>query len=78
MSFYFVLIYLDKNPDNIEECTQRFRLVQQAYDVLGDPQERVWYDKHREAILMGGKYKNSQGLYFISSSRCGIGYCLKS
>lgn len=44
----------DKNPDNIDECTQQFRLVQQAYEVLGDPQERAWYDKHREAILRGG------------------------
>ncbi|XP_069126676.1 dnaJ homolog subfamily C member 21-like isoform X2 [Argopecten irradians] len=44
----------DKNPDNVEECTSQFRLVQQAYDVLSDPQERAWYDKHREAILKGG------------------------
>ncbi|XP_060083248.1 dnaJ homolog subfamily C member 21-like [Ylistrum balloti] len=44
----------DKNPDNVEECTTQFRLVQQAYDVLSDPQERAWYDKHREAILKGG------------------------
>ncbi|KAL4236348.1 DnaJ subfamily C member 21 [Mactra antiquata] len=44
----------DKNPDNVEECTQQFRIVQQAYEVLSDPQERAWYDKHREAILRGG------------------------
>ncbi|OWF35918.1 DnaJ-like subfamily C member 21 [Mizuhopecten yessoensis] len=44
----------DKNPDNIDECTAQFRLVQQAYDVLSDPQERAWYDRHREAILKGG------------------------
>lgn len=44
----------DKNPDNIEECTVQFRLIQQAYEVLGDPQERAWYDKHRDAILHGG------------------------
>jgi len=29
-------------------------LIQQAYEVLIDPQERAWYDKHREAILKGG------------------------
>ena len=61
----------DKNPDSVDECTQQFREVQQAYDVLSDPQERAWsvlimikiwyyhdthrYDKHREAILRGGK-----------------------
>lgn len=44
----------DKNLENIEEATLAFRVVQQAYDVLSDPQERAWYDKHREAILMGG------------------------
>jgi hypothetical protein len=22
--------------------------------VLSDPQERAWYDKHRDAILLGG------------------------
>ena len=32
------------------------RLVQQAYKVLSDPQERAFYDKHREAILRGGNY----------------------
>ena len=44
----------DKNPDRIEECTQIFRVLQAAYDVLSDKQERAWYDKHREAILKGG------------------------
>ncbi|CAL1526897.1 unnamed protein product [Lymnaea stagnalis] len=48
---YFIV---DKNPDNIEEATAQFRQVQQAYEVLSDPQERAWYDKHREAILRGG------------------------
>ena len=45
----------DKNPDNIEESTEVFRIVQQAYEVLSDPQERAFYDKHREAILRGGE-----------------------
>jgi len=48
------LLTVDKNPDRAEECTREFHLIQQAYEVLIDPQERAWYDKHREAILKGG------------------------
>lgn len=44
----------DKNLDCDEEITELFREVQSAYDVLSDPQERAWYDKHREEILKGG------------------------
>merc|ERR1712224_1014047 len=44
----------DKNPDNVEEVMELFREVQSAYDVLSDPQERAFYDKHREEILKGG------------------------
>ncbi|XP_067931557.1 dnaJ homolog subfamily C member 21-like isoform X2 [Watersipora subatra] len=47
-------LHPDKNLENVEQATQEFRVVQQAYDVLSDSQERAWYDKHREAILMGG------------------------
>lgn len=34
----------DKNLDNIEEATQKFNLIQEAYNVLSDPKERAWYD----------------------------------
>lgn len=44
----------DKNPDRIDECTQYFALLQQAYEVLSDPHERAFYDKHRDSILKGG------------------------
>lgn len=43
----------------MEECTEQFRQVQQAYEVLIDPQERAWYDKHRDAILHGGLFLRS-------------------
>lgn len=46
----------DKNPDNTEESKKQFQLIQAAYEVLSDPQERAWYDKHRDAILLGGMY----------------------
>ncbi|XP_068608818.1 dnaJ homolog subfamily C member 21 isoform X2 [Brachionichthys hirsutus] len=44
----------DKNLDNGDEAAEQFKLVQAAYDVLSDPQERAWYDDHREALLRGG------------------------
>ena len=46
----------DKNPEDLQECTRVFTEIQQAYEVLIDPQERAWYDKHREQILQGGDY----------------------
>ena len=59
--------FTDKNPDNVEEATAQFRVVQQAYEVLTDPQERAWYDKHREAILRGGML--NQIIFFLNQSK---------
>ncbi|KAG8456732.1 hypothetical protein GDO86_002496 [Hymenochirus boettgeri] len=44
----------DKNLDNAEEAAEQFKLIQAAYDVISDPQERAWYDNHRDALLKGG------------------------
>lgn len=41
----------DKNPDNVEEATEIFATIRAAYEVLSDPQERAWYDSHKEQIL---------------------------
>ena len=54
-------------------------MIQQAYDVLSDPQERAWYDNHREEILRGarGEKLDEDGLdvfqYFTSSCYSGFG-----
>jgi len=42
----------DKNLGD-EHAADKFILVQRAYEVLLDPQERKWYDDHRDAILAG-------------------------
>ena len=50
----------DKNPEDPEGAKETFQIIQQAYDVLSDPQERAWYDNHREEILRGGRGEQLQ------------------
>ncbi|OTA65901.1 DnaJ-domain-containing protein [Hypoxylon sp. EC38] len=46
-------LHPDRNYGDVENATQKFAEVQAAYDILSDPQERAWYDSHRDAILRG-------------------------
>lgn len=65
----------DKNLDNIDEAKEQFLLVQQAYDVLSDPQERAWYDNHREQILRGNNYEDeSLDVYTYFTATCYRGF----
>ncbi|KAL6267353.1 hypothetical protein P5V15_000428 [Pogonomyrmex californicus] len=68
----------DKNLENPDEAKEQFQLVQQAWDILSDSQERAWYDNHREAILKGGigeDYKDdSINLFPFFSTSCFKGY----
>ncbi|XP_059830037.1 dnaJ homolog subfamily C member 21 isoform X2 [Hypanus sabinus] len=68
----------DKNLENPEEAAEQFKLIQAAYDVLSDPQERAWYDNHREAILKGGLdgefEDDSLDLLQFFTSACYSGY----
>lgn len=69
----------DKNRDDAEAAKEAFQIVQQAYEVLSDPQERAWYDNHREAILRGLDEENREvnGVdlfaYFTPSCYSGFG-----
>lgn len=69
----------DKNRDNPESAKEAFQEIQQAYDVLSDPQERAWYDKHRDALLRGisSSEGDIQGIdlfkYFSASCYEGFG-----
>ncbi|XP_063908238.1 dnaJ homolog subfamily C member 21 [Zophobas morio] len=67
----------DKNLNNTDYAKEQFQLVQQAYEVLSDPQERAWYDKHREQILRGANSEfedNSLDLFQFFTTTCFKGY----
>ncbi len=46
-------LHPDRNFNDVENATRRFAEVQTAYEIISDPQERAWYDSHRDAILSG-------------------------
>lgn len=57
-----LLHHPDKNVGKEEAATQAFALIQHAYQVLSDPQERAWYDRHRaqmERAAAAGSGKGS-------------------
>lgn len=47
-------LHPDRNYGNVETATKLFAEIQSAYEVLSDPQERAWYDSHREVFLGSG------------------------
>jgi len=50
----------DKNPDNQEEATRRFKQVSEAYQVLVDDGKRRIYDKDgKEGLFSGGSKTSS-------------------
>lgn len=46
-------LHPDRNYGDVENATTKFAEVQSAHEVLSDPQERAWYDSHRDSILRG-------------------------
>ncbi|CAG9861921.1 unnamed protein product [Phyllotreta striolata] len=49
----------DKNPDNKEEATKKFREISEAYEILSDSKKRKSYDKYGTAKPMTGQTRQS-------------------
>lgn len=47
----------------MEASTKLFAEIQCAYEVLSDPQERAWYDSHRDAIFADEKTSSGEQTY---------------
>jgi DnaJ family protein A protein 5 len=47
------------SADEYQKATERFQMINRAYEVLSDPVERTWYDSHRERILNASSSSNS-------------------
>ncbi|GAA5927401.1 hypothetical protein JCM3775_002536 [Rhodotorula graminis] len=61
----------DKNPNDVEGATQRFARIQAAWECLSDPQERAWYDDHREDINDSGAGATEADASFFDNLRRG-------
>ncbi|KAG0575623.1 hypothetical protein KC19_5G017900 [Ceratodon purpureus] len=47
------------DPDAYQKATERFQMINRAYEVLSDPVERSWYDSNRVRILNASSSSNS-------------------
>ena len=47
------LRHSDKNAHRVAESTAYFSTLQEAYEILTDPQERAFYDRHRHQTANG-------------------------
>jgi DnaJ-class molecular chaperone len=47
----------DRNPDNVEEATEKFKSISEAFEVLGNPENRANYDEIRSG--RGGDFRRT-------------------
>lgn len=51
----------DKNPENMDEATRRFKEISEAYEVLSDEKKRKVYDQYgKEGLINGGPRSRSR------------------
>ena len=51
-----IKLHPDKNTDD-PMAKEKFQELNEAYEVLKDPNERAWYDSHKDQILTGATEK---------------------
>ena len=62
-------LHPDRNYGNVENTTKLFAEIQSVYEVLSDPQERAWYDSHRDVLLRGDQGRNAGAEQFSYNIR---------
>lgn len=63
-----LLLHPDRNHGNVEEATAKFAVVQAAYDVLSDSQERAWYDSHGMSMGGGSSGAAEEGVHIYTTT----------
>jgi DnaJ homolog subfamily A member 5 len=58
-------LHPDRNYGDVERTTALFAEIQSAYEVLSDPNERAWYDSHKDVLFNGNG--NTQEEYSYNS-----------
>lgn len=48
-------LHPDKNQDD-PLAKEKFQELNEAYEVLKNPNDRAWYDSHKDQILLGDDY----------------------
>ena len=64
-------LHPDKAPvGEVEAYTNKFQELNEAYEILSNPNEKAWYDAHREQILTGKTKEEME-------SQSGFGFDIK-
>lgn len=53
----------DKNPNNLEFATEKFKEIQEAFDVLSNSFKKLNYDNFRKSPFTGFKNRNAEDIF---------------